>query len=550
MSLLNYIAATGVCAAVCAAPALSQNRHVIGLLDEFRPIGGGGNNLINPDFDPVPGKPELLVAPLNFKPGTKNGLVDGPNPRTISNLIAGGSSTNGDDAQTTDPVASAWLYVFGQFVDHDISLESNAPDGPAIDIPVPPGDPVFDGPSIQMTRDLRSPQTNTIINTVAGFLDLSQLYGSTAEIAASLRNADGTLKTSNDGKALQIVDERFITGDPRVNENPELAAVTILFMREHNFWVGELKNQNPGWDGDQLYHMAKEIITAEYQNIIYREYLPVLVGPAVGSYRGYDPSVNAQVTQEFSTVAFRVGHSQISETQSGIDNRGNLVYTQSLAQAFFNTAEETLRNGVDGLMRNVTAEFSQATDVYTVPVLRNLLFAPLPGGNVDQVDLIAIDIQRERDVGVASLAQMRKALGLPAYRSFADLTADLRLQGYFRELYGTVDKVDLFMGGMAERHASRAVVGPTFQAIIANQFRALRDGDRFFWRNQNFDRATVDTIASTKLSHVIKRNTDTISLAETAFIAGETGIPPHAKTPAPATVIDNHGRLGRPFITP
>jgi hypothetical protein len=42
----------------------------------------------------------------------------------------------------------------------------------------------------------------------------------------------------------------------------------------------------------------------------------------------------------------------------------------------FNTAAETLRNGVDGLMRNVTAEFSQATDAYTVPVLRNLLFAP------------------------------------------------------------------------------------------------------------------------------------------------------------------------------
>jgi hypothetical protein len=42
----------------------------------------------------------------------------------------------------------------------------------------------------------------------------------------------------------------------------------------------------------------------------------------------------------------------------------------------FNTAAETLRNGVDGLMRNVTAEFSQATDAYTVPALRNLLFAP------------------------------------------------------------------------------------------------------------------------------------------------------------------------------
>ena len=40
--------------------------------------------------------------------------------------------------------------------------------------------------------------------------------------------------------------------------------------------------------------------------------------------------------------------------------------------------------------------FAQASDVYTVAVLRNLLFAPLVGGDVDQTDLIAIDIQRER----------------------------------------------------------------------------------------------------------------------------------------------------------
>jgi hypothetical protein len=46
----------------------------------------------------------------------------------------------------------------------------------AINIPVPQGDPVFPaGTSIAMTRDTRSPVTNTIINTIAGYLDLSQL---------------------------------------------------------------------------------------------------------------------------------------------------------------------------------------------------------------------------------------------------------------------------------------------------------------------------------------------------------------------------------------
>ncbi len=121
-------------------------------------------------------------------------------------------------------------------------------------------------------------------------------------------------------------------------ENPELTVLTILFMREHNFWVKTLKAQNPHWTGDQLYNMAKAITTAEYQNIVYTEFLPVLIGPVLGPYRGYDPTVNAQVTQEFSTAAFRVGHSQVSDTQEGIDNNENVVFTESLAQSFLQHA--------------------------------------------------------------------------------------------------------------------------------------------------------------------------------------------------------------------
>jgi heme peroxidase len=244
-----------------------SNIPQINLLPEFRPIGGSGNNLQNPNFDPVPGRPEIALAPPNFAGKTSDGLVDGPNPRIISNVIAGGTGTNGQNAQTTDPVASAWLYVFGQFVDHDLDLEETPTTSEPIDIPVPKGDPVFKGgTSIHMTRDTRSPDTNTIVNTVAGYLDLSQLYGSTEEIAASLRNADGTLVSSDNGQALPVVNGTFVTGDPRVMENPELTGITTLFMREHNFWVGALKAQHPDWTGDQLYHMAKAVTTAESEH--------------------------------------------------------------------------------------------------------------------------------------------------------------------------------------------------------------------------------------------------------------------------------------------
>ena len=321
--------AAGLLAAGMLLPAGAQNRHAIAALPEVRPIGGGGNNLSNPALDAVPGAAELALAPLRFAPGTADGLVDGPNPRLISNEIAGGTGADGDDSQTADPRASAWLYVFGQFLDHDLSLERSVPNGPPIPITVPAGDPVFgQGTTIAMTRDIRSNETRTAINTVAGYLDLSQLYGSTAAVAAKLRTPDGSLASSNEGRALPIVGDAFVAGDARVMENPELTAVTTLFMREHNTWADRIRTQNPEWSGDQVYDMARSIVTAEYQTIVYREYLPVLIGPVLGPYKGYDERVNAQVTQEFSTAAFRVGHSQISEEQTGIDNHGVEVFTQ------------------------------------------------------------------------------------------------------------------------------------------------------------------------------------------------------------------------------
>lgn len=484
------------------------------LLQEFRTIGGGGNNLLHPELNAIPGAPELAIAPLNFIPGTignSNAPVDAPNARVISNVIAGGTGANGANADSTDPVSSAWMYVFGQFVDHDLSLEETLPTAPSIDITILAGDPLFiSGTTIPMNRTTRSPVTNTIINTVAGYLDLSQLYGVTASQAASLRNADGTLVTSYNGKALPIVDGFFVTGDPRVMENPELTAVTILFMREHNYWVATLKAQHSDWTGDQLYNMAKAITTAEYQNIIYTEYLPVLLGPAaVGPYRGYDPNARAQVTQEFSTAAFRMGHSQVSEEQAGIDNNGNEVFSQTLLDAFFNTPDMDVTNGIDPLLRNLGAEYSQAMDVYTVSTLRNLLFAGLVGGDVDEIDLISIDIQRQRDVGLGSLNQTRRALGLRPYISFAQLTRDTTLQANLATVYSRIDNVDLFIGGSAEEHLPGSEVGQTFQAIIANQFLATRAGDRFFWLNQHFDPQTAALISNTTLTTLMKRNTDT-----------------------------------------
>jgi peroxidase len=483
------------------------------LLKEFQPIGGI-DNTVNPSLNPVPGTPERAIAPPNFAPGTTDTPISGPNPRTLSNVVSGGQSADGENANTSDPTgASSWLYAFGQFVDHDLDLESVGTTD--ISIPVPNGDPNFpNGTTIPLDRAITSPATGTAINTIAGSLDLSQIYGSDVASAASLRNADGTMKTSA-GDALPIVNGAFVSGDARVDENPELTDISTLFVREHNYWVGVLKAEDPAWTGDQLYNMARAITIAEYQNIIYTEYLPALIGnSAIGSYTGFDPNVNTEVTQEFSTAAFRLGHSQVSDNQQGIDNNGNVTFMQTLANSFGDTPAQDKANGINSLIRDLSSDNSQATDVYAVNGLRNLLAA-----SPDQMDLIAIDIQRERDLGLGTLNQTREALGLAPYTSFSQLTSDPTVAANLQAQFGSIDNVDLFLGGLAENHAPGADVGQTFQTIIADQFKALRSGDQFFWQNEAFDPQTARMISQTTLADIIERNTGTPAEQPNVFVA-------------------------------
>ena len=137
-------------------------------LKEYRPIGAGGNNLTNPRLDPRPGTPEIALTPLNFA-DENNTPVSGPNARTLSNVISGGTGASGQDSQTTDPTASAWVYVFGQFLDHDIDLEATPLTNAVYNIEVPPeNNPTFPNGSpnpfyhkagsIAMNRSTRDPQ--------------------------------------------------------------------------------------------------------------------------------------------------------------------------------------------------------------------------------------------------------------------------------------------------------------------------------------------------------------------------------------------------------
>ena len=390
------------------------------------------------------------VGPANFADGV-SAMTSGPNPRDISNIVVAQANTGEDGPHLVDDngvALSGMMYAWGQFVDHDLDLEKGATTTD-ISITVPANDEFLPpGSTIPLTRVAIDPATGvpghpaTAINTITGWLDGSQVYGSDAATAASLRTADGHMKTSaGDNLPIDPQSGMFMAGDVRAQENPDLTALQTLFVREHNYQVDQLHKEHPNWSGDKLYETAKAITTAEMVNITYSEFLPHLLGKdAIDPYHGYDPTVDARITEEFEGAAYRFGHSIVSDEISAISNIGAFTSEQTLAESFFENPAAFAATGADGLLRHLSGDLANPLDTQLVDGLRNLLVDPPDG-----VDLAAINIQRGHDLGLGTLNQTREALKLTPYTSFDQISSDpadgsgARASLWFRRCHRSVD---------------------------------------------------------------------------------------------------------------
>jgi hypothetical protein len=509
---------------------------------EYRSFDGSGNNLGDTTMNAA-GSDFTRIGPARFSDGVIAMVTDAPNARTVSNIVVDG---NGD---LRNPEGlSGMMYAWGQFVDHDLDLSFS--DGKThIDIAIPANDPTLTASSISMTRALIDPATGhdgkpaAAINRITGWLDGSQIYGSDATTAASLRTADGHMITSA-GDNLPIVNGQYVAGDIRVQENPDLTSLQVLFVREHNYQVDKLAAEHPDWTGDHLYQQARAIVSAEIAHITYDEFLPHLLGSnAIGPYRGYNPNVDATITEEFAGAAFRFGHSIVSADLQKIDEQGgDLGPALSLKDAFFqSTADFAADGGAAGHLRHLAGDLSNALDVHIVDDLRNFLDVPPVA-----MDLAAINIQRGRDLGLGTLNETRVALHLNPYTDFSQITSDATTAAALKAAYGNVNAIDLWMGGLAENHSPGAMIGETFGLIIAQQFNNLRAGDRLWYENQGLDPRTLDEIEDTTLSDLILRNTDTQNMQSDAFVfydrhAGTAGGGEAEDPDAPQLVIGSDG---------
>lgn len=87
------------------------------------------------------------------------------------------------------------------------------------------------------------------------------------------------LPVTNDQKTCSLeASPCYFTGDARSNQIITLTALHTLFAREHNRIASILSSLNRHWSDDRIFYETRAIVIAKLQVIIYREYLPLLIG--------------------------------------------------------------------------------------------------------------------------------------------------------------------------------------------------------------------------------------------------------------------------------
>ena len=496
----------------------------------YRRIDGCCNNLNNITLG-TPNRPFQRFVPPAYSDGVglpRGGLQDStlPSARDVSTTIHHGIK------KAMHPFASLMVMQFGQFLDHDLTLTPEQdlhccdPANRVEDLQQPPEsrfcfnidithDPFYSKKDLLCSPFTRSDSictsegTREQFNIITAFIDAGNVYGETNDKATRLRAMTGgkmkthrlgpTLPTRGQG-GLMDDSENLFAGDIRATEQPGLTSLHSLFLNEHNRLADLLVQQSSeSLSDEEIYQQTRQIVIAEMQNIVYGEFLPIVLGPQIMTdfrlelteQSQYDPSVDPTICNEFATAAYRFGHSLIPNNLRVINSSEERTKVSNcpLQDLFFNFQDFNIGSDLSGkawqnLLNGISNTKSNFVNSIFLEPITNFLFCEdcsLQTGFGQ--DLVARNIQRGRDHGLPGYIRYREFCQLSVPSHWNDKPEDIDNEVWinYQKVYLHVEDIDLFTGGISETPLEGGMVGATFACLIAKQFADLKNGDRFFF---------------------------------------------------------------------
>ncbi len=318
-----------------------------------------------------------------------------------------------DDPEENRAIPAAYTY-FGQFVDHDLTLDDRPND---LVTPV----------AITSLANGRTPQ-----------LDLDSLYGAGPIASARLYDADqmhllsGTpLTGGRDPGATDLPRDtkgQAIIGDPRNDENRIVAGIHSLFIRFHNRTVDRIRARESSLSNAQVFARARREVIDAYQWIVLTDYLPTIVGQrTVDSVirrqgRGWRTDLAvydtcAQMPVEFAAAAYRFGHSQVRGFYKiNSDTRPLPVFSGTFASGSdlsgFSPSPTTFAIDWNYLLPTRRSDRFQASYKIDASLTSSLSLLPLPTTGVGPANLALRNLLRGQQLGLPTGQDVARALGL------------------------------------------------------------------------------------------------------------------------------------------
>jgi hypothetical protein len=195
------------------------------------------------------------------------------------------------------------ITFFGQFIDHDLTLDTL----PQPDAPVDP---------------------TTLVNGHTFAFDLDSVYGGGSSESPQLYDGDKfKLGVATDGVSPDLPRDpktgQAILVEARNDENLIIAQIHLSFLRLHNALV----------DQGMSFDEAHDTVVNAYRYVVLNDYLPQIVGedtvkaalkrPVEKGF--YQPGKDAPFTPvEFAVATFRFGHSQVRNAYNINDESGGV----------------------------------------------------------------------------------------------------------------------------------------------------------------------------------------------------------------------------------
>jgi hypothetical protein len=415
---------------------------------------------------------------------------DAPDDATLDALTAAKTSSGangpmfdpGDASENNPHGVPAFFTYFGQFLDHDMTLDS---------LPLPAD--TVDPSTIPNDRDQR--------------LNLDSVYGTRTNPNPALYETDGKHLKVNGRDLPRTSGGVAIIGDPRNDENHIIAQIHVAYLRAHNNLI----------EKGLSFADARQLMEWRHQWIVVHEFLPEVLDPNVYNdvfrsnknqdhivqihNRYYDPgsAATADMPVEFSVGAYRFGHSQVRAaykmTANGAfiqvfnplfnpdppivdDLRGGRPIVSELINHVifwpnFINIDGVTPTGQNGRPVNI----SRKIDTLLSSGLFNL---PIPGAEATGTAILAKrNIQRAREYGLPSGQAVAKRLRLTPLtnKQIADAIPGMALAGLTDAAYKGEAPLWLYILAESKMVHDGAKLGPVGSRIVAEVIGGLLAAD-------------------------------------------------------------------------